>query len=41
MVIATNFTSICCFYKEKIVKNGSNQIQKVATFDSDRKKKSI
>jgi len=49
MVIATNSISICCVYKEKIVKNDSYkfkllknvasiQIQKVATFDSDRQK---
>jgi len=43
MVIATNLTSICCVYKEKFktthTKNvASIQIQKVATYDSDRKK---
>ena len=44
MVIATNLTSICCFYKEKIVKHDSSknvasmQIQKVSTYDADRKK---
>ena len=42
MVIATNLTSICCVYKEKFVKKTKNvssiQIQKVATFNSDRNK---
>ena len=45
MVIATNLTSICCVYKEKIVLTepipktiASIKIQKVATYDSDRKK---
>ena len=40
----TNPTSICCVYKEKMVKHDSYhadvaaiQIQKVAIFDSDRK----
>ena len=45
LLIATNLTSICCVYKEKIVKNdsfipknvASIQIQKVAAFNSDRK----
>jgi len=40
-----SLTSICCIYKEKIVKNDSthwrtfvhSKIQKVATLDSDRK----
>jgi len=43
-LIATNLTSICCVYKEKIVKKrlvlknlASIQIEKVATFNSDRK----
>ena len=43
-MIATNLTSICCVYKEKIVKKrlvlknvASIQIEKVATFNSDRK----
>ena len=41
---ATNLTSICCVYKEKIVKKrltpknvASIQIRKDATFNSDRK----
>ena len=43
MVIATHLTSICCVYKEKRVKNDlyqrtSIKIQKVAIFDTDRKK---
>ena len=46
MVISTNLnTSICCGYNEKIVKNDSLpknvvsiQIQKIAIFNSDRKK---
>ena len=46
LLIATNHTSICCVYKEKIVKNDlyrrtqcpSIQIQKDATYDLDRKK---
>ena len=45
MVIATNPTSIFCVYKEKLLKTtltkehvASIQIQKVATYDSDRKK---
>jgi len=36
---ATNLTSICCVYEEIIPKNvASIQIQKVGTFNSDRKK---
>ena len=46
LLIATNFTSICCVHKEKIVKDVSYritnkyriQIQKIATYDLDRKK---
>ena len=44
MVTATNPSSICCVYKETIVKRthtedeASIKIQKVATFDLDRKK---
>ena len=30
MVIATDLTSICCFYKEKIVKNDSYVPKNVA-----------
>ena len=39
-MIASNLTSICCVYKEKIVKstNASIKFQKVAIFGSDRKK---
>ena len=39
MVIATNLTSICCVYKNKIFKTthpknvASIQVQKVATYD--------
>ncbi len=35
-LIATNLTSICCVYPEKNA--ASIQIQKVATFESDRKR---
>ena len=43
-VIATNLSSICCVYKEKIVKKKKTQAEqrsvntnsKVAMFDSDR-----
>jgi len=43
LLIATNLTSICCVYKDKIVKDASNnlasiQIEKIATHDLDRKK---
>ena len=45
LLIATNLTSFCCVYKEKSVKKrlipknlASIQIQKVETFNSDRKK---
>ena len=39
LLITPNLTSICCVYKEKIVKNDLYRIQirKDATFDSDRK----
>ena len=35
MVIAANVTTICCIYKEKIVKNDSYRRN---SYDSDRKK---
>ena len=40
-MIATNLTSICCDYKEKIVKLNNLaaiQIEKIATYYLDRKK---
>ena len=40
MVIATNLTSICCVYKEKMVKHeerGIHTNSKVAIFQSDQK----
>ena len=44
LLIASNLTSICCVYRRKLLKRltpknvDSIQIQKVATFNSDRKK---
>ena len=41
LLIATNITSICCDYKEKIVKLNNLaaiQIEKIATYYLDRKK---
>ena len=43
ILIATNLTSICCVFNEKIVKDVSYQItgiqiEKIATYDFDRKK---
>ena len=41
LLIATNLTSICCDYKEKIVKLNNLaaiQIEKIATYYLDRKK---
>ena len=40
LLIATNLTSICCVYKEKIIPNNlaAIQIEKIATYYLDRKK---